>query len=184
MATALATAFYLDIGYSRSEIGLIAKNAGLWCSVVGGLAGGFWLMRFGVHRSLWHFGIVQAVTILGFFWLFLNTNSNWSDFERQTALALVVGAEALGVGLGTTALVAFITQQTNPLYTATQFALFTSLAAIPRTFMNALTGWMVDAVGWGSFFVICFCLALPGMLLLLKIKPIQLLNSDSGKNQT
>jgi PAT family beta-lactamase induction signal transducer AmpG len=82
-----------------------------------------------------------------------------------------VAIEALGVGLGTAAFVAFIAHSTHPLYTATQFALFTSLAAVPRTFANAATGYLVESFGWMAFFLFCFVIAIPGMLLLLKVAP-------------
>ena len=65
MATALATPFYLDMGFTKSDIGLIAKHAGLWPAVIGGLAGGLWMVRLGINRALWLFGVVQVVSILG-----------------------------------------------------------------------------------------------------------------------
>ena len=164
MATALATPFYLDMGFSKTEIGLVAKNAGLWPSVIGGLLGGIWMIKLGINRALWIFGVVQMVAILGFAWLATVGHSlSW--------LAIVIGVEALGVGLGTAAFVAYIAHTTHPLYTATQFALFTSLAAVPRTFANAATGYLVDWLGWVTFFLFCFAVALPGMLLLLKVAP-------------
>jgi PAT family beta-lactamase induction signal transducer AmpG len=164
MATALATPFYLEMGFSKTEIGLVAKNAGLWPSVIGGMLGGIWMMRLGINRALWIFGAVQMIAILGFAWLAMVGHSlPW--------LALVIGLEALGVGLGTAAFVAYIAHTTNPLYTATQFALFTSLAAVPRTFANAATGYLVEYFGWVHFFVLCFVLAIPGMLLLIKVAP-------------
>jgi PAT family beta-lactamase induction signal transducer AmpG len=164
MATALATPFYLDMGFSKTEIGLIAKNAGLWPSVVGGLLGGIWMINLGINRALWIFGVVQMVAILGFAWLAtVGHSALW--------LAMVIGIEALGVGLGTAAFVAFIAHTTHPLYTATQFALFTSLAAVPRTFANAATGYLVEWFGWAAFFLICFAIAVPGMLLLLTVAP-------------
>jgi PAT family beta-lactamase induction signal transducer AmpG len=164
MATALATPFYLDMGFSKTEIGLIAKNAGLWPSVIGGLLGGVWMFKLGINRALWLFGAVQMLAILGFAWLATVGHSLlW--------LAVVIGVEALGVGLGTAAFVAYIAQTTHPLYTATQFALFTSLAAVPRTFANAATGYMVENLGWFKFFIICFVLAIPGMLMLIKVAP-------------
>ena len=86
-------------------------------------------------------------------------------------LGLVIGMEAFSVGLGTAAFTAYIATTTDERYTATQFALFTSLAAVPRTFFNALTGFIVDQTGWFTFFLICFALAIPGMLLLPKIAP-------------
>ncbi len=164
MATALATPFYLDMGFSKTEIGLVAKNAGLWPSVIGGLLGGIWMINLGINRALWIFGVVQMVAILGFAWLATVGHSLlW--------LAIVIGVEALGVGLGTAAFVAFIAHTTHPLYTATQFALFTSLAAVPRTFANAATGYLVGWFGWAAFFLFCFVIAIPGMLLLLKVAP-------------
>jgi len=164
MATALATPFYLDMGFSKTEIGLVAKNAGLWPSVAGGLLGGVWMIKLGINRALWLFGVVQMCAILGFAWLATVGHS-------LPLLAIVIGIEALGVGLGTAAFVAFIAHTTHPNYTATQFALFTSLAAVPRTFANAATGYLVDSLGWMTFFLLCFFIAVPGMLLLLKVAP-------------
>jgi PAT family beta-lactamase induction signal transducer AmpG len=164
MATALATPFYMDMGFTKTEIGLIAKNAGLWPSVIGGMLGGVWMMRVGINRGLWIFGAVQMVAILGFAWL---VNAGHSLFW----LGAVIGLEAFGVGLGTAAFVAFIAQTTNPLYTATQFALFTSLASVPRTVANSATGYLVEYFGWQQFFIFCFIIAIPGMLLLVKVAP-------------
>ncbi|TAN67020.1 MAG: MFS transporter [Methylobacter sp.] len=173
MATALATPFYLDMGFSKTEIGLIAKNAGLWPSVMGGLLGGIWMIRLGINRALWIFGLVQMVAILGFAWLATVGHSLlW--------LAVVIGIEALGVGLGTAAFVAFIAHTTHPLYTATQFALFTSLAAVPRTFANAATGYLVEWFGWVAFFLFCFVIAIPGMLLLFKVAPWSVQDKSGG----
>ena len=165
MATALATPFYLDIGFTKSEIGLIAKNAGLWPSVVGGLLGGLWMVKIGINRALWVFGLVQLVSILGFAWL------AYVHQPDRVLLALVISVEALGVGLGTAAFVAFIARTTDPRYTATQFALFTSLAVVPRSVVNASTGWMVEAMGWFDFYLLCNALALPGMALLWWVAP-------------
>ncbi|MES2180572.1 MAG: AmpG family muropeptide MFS transporter [Pseudomonadota bacterium] len=164
MATALATPFYLDMGFSKTEIGLIAKNAGLWPSVIGGLLGGVWMVKLGINRALWVFGAVQMLAILGFAWLAVAGHNLF-------VLGAAIGIEAFGVGLGTAAFVAYIAHTTHPLYTATQFALFTSLAAVPRTFANATTGYLVDDLGWKNFFIFCFVAAIPGMLLLFKVAP-------------
>jgi MFS transporter, PAT family, beta-lactamase induction signal transducer AmpG len=114
------------------------------------------------------------IAILGFAWLSTVGHS-------LPLLGIVIGIEALGVGLGTAAFVAFIAQTTHPLYTATQFALFTSLAAVPRTFANAATGFLVESLGWRNFFILCFTLAIPGMLLLFIIAPW---NSNKGNVKT
>ncbi|WP_374692390.1 AmpG family muropeptide MFS transporter [Accumulibacter sp.] len=171
LATALSTPFYLDLGYSKTDIGVIAKHAGLWPAVFGGLLGGIWMVRLGINRALWLFGVVQMVTILGFAWLAWRGVQTSIDGVDRAALASVIAAEYLGVGLGTAAFTAFIARATNPAFTATQFALFTSLAAVPRTFINAGAGALVEAVGWFSFFILCFLLAAPGMALLLKVAP-------------
>ncbi|HEY0664963.1 MAG TPA: AmpG family muropeptide MFS transporter [Gallionella sp.] len=171
MCTALATPFYLDMGYTKTQIGLIAKNAGLWPAVIGGLLGGLWMVKIGINRALWLFGVVQVVSIFGFAWLASLGHHAEITAVELAQLGIVIGLEALGVGLGTVAFVAFIARSTHPAYTATQFALFTSLMAVPRTFANAATGWLVEAMGWTVFFLLCAALALPGMLLLLKVAP-------------
>jgi PAT family beta-lactamase induction signal transducer AmpG len=165
MATALATPFYLEMGFSKTDIGIVAKNAGLWASVAGGLLGGLWMVRIGINKGLWLFGVVQVVTILGFAWLATLPGPD------LLSLGIVIAFEALGMGLGTVAYVAYIARATDPRFTATQFALFTSLAAVPRTVVNATTGWIVAQTGWFNFFLLCTLLALPGMALLLRVAP-------------
>ncbi len=165
MATALSTAFYLDLGFTRTEIGLIAKNVGLWASVAGGLIGGAWLVRLGINRGLWIFGALQLFAVFGFAWLA-------KVGPDRVVLAFAIGIEAFAsVGLGTAAFSAFIARTTDPRFTATQFALFTSLAVVPRTFANAGAGYLVEAAGWFDFFLLCGALGLPGLLLLPKVAP-------------
>ncbi|HMM54873.1 MAG TPA: AmpG family muropeptide MFS transporter [Candidatus Desulfobacillus sp.] len=171
MCTALATPFYLEMGYSMSDIGLVAKHAGLWPGVIGVLLGGLWMVRLGINRALWLFGLAQLLAIFGFAWLAAQGPREEIDAAARIALAAVIGSEAFGVGLGTAAFVAFIARATHPAYTATQFALFTSLMAVPRTFVNASTGWLVGLLGWLDFFLLCALLAIPGMLLLLRVAP-------------
>jgi PAT family beta-lactamase induction signal transducer AmpG len=171
MCTALATPFYLDMGFSKTQIGLVAKNAGLWPAVIGGLLGGLWMVKIGINRALWLFGVVQVVSIFGFAWLASVGHHAEITSVELAQLAIVIGLEALGVGLGTVAFVAFIARSTHPAYTATQFALFTSLMAVPRTFANAATGWLVEMMGWTEFYLLCAAFAMPGMALLLKVAP-------------
>jgi PAT family beta-lactamase induction signal transducer AmpG len=171
LCTALATPFYLDMGFAKSEIGLVAKHAGLWPAVIGGLLGGLWMVRLGINCALWLFGLVQLLSIFGFAWLAWLGRNEVVGVVQLTQLALVIGFEALGVGLGTAAFVAFIARATNPLYTATQYALFSSLAAMPRTVINAGAGFLVERMGWFGFFLLCAALAVPGMLLLFKVAP-------------
>ncbi len=164
MATALSTPFYLDLGFTKTEIGTVAKVAALWSSIVGGLLGGLLMVKIGIHRSLWIFGVVQLGSILGFAAL--------SEIGPDLgALFFVVSFEYLGVGLGTAAFVAFIARSTDVRYTATQLALLTSLAGVPRTFANATTGFIVEAVGYTQFFLFCTALAIPGLILLRWVAP-------------
>ena len=167
MATALVTPFYIDLNFSMTEIGIIAKNAGLWASVIGGFLGGIWMIKIGINKALWIFGFLQLVTIIPFIILSMVGHN-------LILLGITVGLESFAMGLGTTALIAFISKQTDPRYTATQFALFTSLASIPRSITNASTGFVVESLGWTNFFYLCFMLAIPGMLLLLKVAPYKL----------
>lgn len=197
MATALASPFYLDMGFSPKDIGLIAKNAGLWPMIIFGILGGIWMLKLGINKALWLFGVVQIVTILGFVWLAANGPFAYSSaafcqqgawlngtvslpvffqagvigLPQQLMLAGVIAAEAIGIGLGTAAFVAFIARETHPAYTATQFALLSALSAVPRTFVNASTGYLINALGYTQFFWVCFLLAIPGMLLLFKAAP-------------
>lgn len=170
LAAALATPFYLDMGFTMTEIGVVAKNASLWPMVIGGILGGLWMLRLGINRALWIFGIAQVVSTAGFVWLAWMGPAE-ADAARLAALAVVITFESLGAGLGTAAFVAFIARTTHPAYTATQFALFTSLMAVPRTFVNATSGWLVENIGWVDFFSLCVLIAIPGMLLLLKVAP-------------
>lgn len=164
MATALSTPFYMDIGFSKSEIGLVAKHAALWPMIIGGLAGGILMLKIGINRALWLFGMVQMVTILGFAVLA-------ETGHDLVVLAVVIALEYLGVGLGTAAFVAFIAKTTSPLYAATQMALLTAFAALPRTIASTFSGILVEQMGWTTFYLFCTALAIPGMLLLLKVAP-------------
>ena len=164
MATALQTPFFIDVGFTLTQIGSIAKSASLTAAIVGGLVGGLIMVKVSINRALWLFGVVQIASILGFALLSEIGANPWM-------LALAVAFEYLGVGLGTAALTAFIARSTNKAFAATQFALFTALAATPRTLANAVTGVIVENIGWTNFFLLCTALAVPGMLLLFKVAP-------------
>ncbi len=164
LATALSTPFYLDLGFTKTQIGLVAKNAALWPAVIGGLIGGILMLRIGINRALWLFGAVQILSILGFVILAKAGAVVW-------VLAAVISVEYLGAGLGTAAFLAFIAKNASKSHTATQLALLTAVTAIPRTFANATTGYIVEAVGWEDFFYICTLCAIPGMLVLFKVAP-------------
>ena len=164
MATALQSPFYIDVGFSLTQIGTIAKFASLVAAIFGGLVGGVFMIKLGINRALWLFGIVQVVSILGFAVLSEVGANPW-------VLGVTVSLEYLGVGLGTAAFVAFIARSTNPKFAATQFALLTAVASLPRILASSVTGVIVEQVGWTNFFLLCTALAVPGMLLLFKVAP-------------
>ena len=174
MATALATPYYLDMGYTTTEIGIVAKNAGLWPAVIGGFLGGLLMVRIGINKCLWIFGVIQIASIFGFM-ILSEANGDLvgtPGFEPSLwLLAIVIAFEYLGVGLGTAAFLAFIARTTSKLHTATQLALFTALTSLPRTFANASTGYLVEGMGWTNFYLLCAVLAIPGMLLLFVVAP-------------
>ena len=164
MASAMTTPFYLDIGFSKSEIGAVVKLFGFWATIAGGLAGGLMMIRLGINRSLWVFGFLQSISTAGFALL---ANVGYSI----PLLSSVIAFENLSSGMGTAAYAAFMASITNKKFTATQYALLTSLMGIPRVLASAPTGFLAKNVGWETFFIFCTLIAIPGMLLLLKFAP-------------
>ena len=181
MATALSTPFYLDLGFSKTVIGSLVKLVSFWAMLAGSLVGGAAIYKIGINRALWLFGFMQMVAILGFA-LLAEVGAD------KLLLALVIGTEYLGVGLGTAALVAFMAKSTNKNFTATQFALFSSLISLPRSLANASSGFLIEGIkntdglyfevfgawrglGYTNFFVFCTFCAIPGMILLMWVAP-------------
>ncbi len=161
MAAALATPFYMDIGFSKAEIGAVVKLAGFWATLAGSFIGGLAMLRLGIHKSLWLFGLLQMVSTAGFALLARLGHS-------LPVLAGVVSFENLSAGMGTAAFVAFMAALTNKRFTATQYALLTSLMGVPRVVISAVTGYLAAAFGWFGFFLFCTIIALPGLALLLR----------------
>jgi len=166
MAGAMTMPFYMEIGFTKTQIANIAKLFGFWATIIGGLTGGIMMLKLGINKALWIFGVLQAVSTFGFSLLTL-TGVN------TMALAGVITFENLTGGMGTVAYMAFMASLTNKKFTATQYALLSSLMGVPRVFAAAPTGFLVEAVGWWNFFMICTLIAIPGMLLLLKFAPFR-----------
>ena len=164
MAVALETPFFIDQGFSLTEIGSVKKLSALWASIAGSIVGGVVMLKLSINRALWLFGVVQILSILGYAALALTG-------DDLLMLFVAVSFEYFGVGLGTVGLTAFIARQTSLKFAATQFALLSSLTAVPRTLANASTGFIIEAMGYFHFYLLCFALALPGMLLLLWVAP-------------
>jgi len=164
MASAITTPFYLDIGFSKTEIGTVVKLFGTGATLGGAFLGGIILLWLGINRSLWIFGVLQALSTACFALL---ARIGYS----VSTLSGVIAFENLSSGMGTAAFVAFMASITNKKFTATQYALLTSLIGIPRALASSVTGFMAKHVGWEGFFVACTLVAIPGMLLLLKFAP-------------
>jgi len=164
MASAITTPFYLEIGFSKTEIGTVVKLFGTAATMTGALLGGLTLLKLGINRGLWIFGILQALSTAGFA-ILARIGYN------ITMLSGVIAFENLSSGMGTAAFVAFMASITNKKFTATQYALLTSLMGLPRALASSVTGLAAKNIGWEGFFIGCTLIAIPGMLLLPKFAP-------------
>ncbi len=163
----MSTPFLLPktgLGFSQTDIGTIQGGMGLLATIVGTLAGGAILSKIGINRSLWVFGALQAVSNLAYFVL-AQVGKNYS------MLVLTINIENFCGGLGTAAFVAFLMSLCNPRFSATQYALLSSLMAVSRDILVAPAGTLAKATGWPMFFLISIVAALPGLLLLPVFAP-------------
>jgi MFS transporter, PAT family, beta-lactamase induction signal transducer AmpG len=162
MAANMTTPFILAIGYSKTDIGTVAKTFGMIATIAGGIFGGTLMLRMNMKVSLIFFGILQAVSTLGF--------SILAHLPVSfTSLASVIAFENLASGMGTAAYAAYMASLTNKQFTATQYALLTALMGIPRVILASPTGWMAEVMGWDMFFIFCTVVAAPGLLLLIPV---------------
>lgn len=159
LAGNMLSKFYRDMLFSPEEIGLIAKSMGPVSVVLGALTGGALIIRLGIYRSLFIFGILQALSTLSFIVLA-------QAGHHIPTFAGVIFFEDFTAGMGSSAFLAFMAILTNRAFTATQFALLTSLMTVPRTILSSQTGHMVDFFGWQGFFLFCAVAAVPGLMLL------------------
>ncbi len=164
MASAITIPFYMDIGFTKTEIGAVVKVFGTWAIIFGAIIGGTTIVKLGINRSLWVFGFLQAISTAGFAMLARIGHS-------VLALSGVIAFENFSMGMGTAAFLAFMASITDKRFTATQYALLSSLMAVPRVIISAPTGYLAKIMGWESFFILCTLIAIPGMLLLFKFAP-------------
>jgi PAT family beta-lactamase induction signal transducer AmpG len=162
MAANMTTPFMLKIGYTKTDIAYVAKSFGLIATIVGGILGGTLMLKMNIRLALVLFGVLQAVSTLGFALLARLPVS-------FGALSFVIGFENLAAGLGMAAFGAYMLALTNKKFTATQYALLSSLMGIPRVILPAPTGWMAENMGWVGLFIACTLMAIPGLLLLIPI---------------
>jgi len=156
----MANPFYLDMGYSKIEIANITKLFGFFMTIFGAFVGGLLVIKWGVGRCLLIGAVAVATTNLFFAQLALlaNPDLNW--------LAVTVSLDNLSGGFATTAFIAYLSGLTNKAYTATQYALFSSLMTLPGKFMSGFSGFVVDSYGYFTFFLSAAALGLPAILLI------------------
>ncbi|MBD0334646.1 MAG: AmpG family muropeptide MFS transporter [Cyanobacteria bacterium Co-bin13] len=155
----MVTPFLLSMNFTQTDIGAIRGGMGLFATIVGTLVGGALLSRIGINRSLWVFGILQAVSNLAYFVL-AQVGQNYP------LMVLSINIENFCAGLGTAAFVAFLMSLCNASFSATQYALLSSLMAVSRDILAAPAGQIAQATGWPLFFLLTLVTALPGLLLL------------------
>lgn len=151
-------------GFSLTEVGAFNKGFGLLATIVGGLAGGVMMIRMRLFPALLVFGILQAVTNLGFMLLAISG-------KDYTLMVIVVGLENLCGGMGTIAYVALLMALCDRRFSATQYALLSALSAVGRVYVGPSAGYMIAALGWTQFFLATFVIALPGLALLVWMRP-------------
>lgn len=173
-AGSLSTAFLIrGVGFSATEVGAVNKALGLAATIVGVLAGGAWLARAPLWSALMTFGVLQAVSNLGYWVLAVSPKS-------LPLMAGAIGLENLCGGLGTAAFVAFLMALTDTRFSAAQFALLSALAAVGRVYVGPTAGVLVETTGWPTFFVISVFTALPALWMLMRLRgPITALDRPS-----
>lgn len=166
MGSEMMSPFMVDLGVSKTQYAAIVKLFGMAALIGGGLIGGLMVFRLGIIRSLWIFGILQMISTAGFTVLALVG-------YNTVILTAVIAFETVSSGLGQTAYVAFMASMTNKRFTATQYALLTSLMGVPRVVAGSTTGILAEWMGWEAFYVLCTVIAIPGLLLIRRIAKME-----------
>jgi PAT family beta-lactamase induction signal transducer AmpG len=156
----MANPFYLDVGYTLKEIAAVAKGYGVVMSIIGTVLGGVAVARLGSVRSL----AIGSILVISSNLLFMLLA--WQDDPGIAGLAMVVSADNLAMGVAGTALIAFLSSLTSASYTATQYALFSSMYALPGKLLMGTSGFVVDAIGYPWFFVYTSLLGVPALAML------------------
>jgi MFS transporter, PAT family, beta-lactamase induction signal transducer AmpG len=178
LAATMSNPLYVSLGFTKIEVANIGKAYGFIANLAGLAAGGVVVLRLGVLRALLVCGVLQMLSNL------MYVLQAWVGHDLPT-LALTIGVENLTGGMGSAAFVAYLSGLCNISFTATQYALLTSLAAIGRTTLSASGGALADALGWSPFFVLATAACLPGLALLAWIMRLELaLPPDCGRALT
>lgn len=163
MAGSMTTPFILKMGFTKTELAAVVKTFGILATIAGGLVDGVILIRLGLCKGLLIFGILQAVSTLSF-------SALASLGAYSSALAATIAFENLTGGMGTAAFTAFMASLCNKKFTATQYALLSSLMGIPRVIVAAPTGFLAERLGWVQFFIFCTLAAIPGLAFLFRYR--------------
>lgn len=168
MANRMLMPFLKSVGFEKLDLANIAKTYGIIASILGVLAGGWFVRRLGTIRALWVGGLLQAASNLVFVWQSRVGPDPW-------ALVVTISVENLSGGLGTAAFVAYLSMLCDRRYTATQYALLTAASSIMLTLIGGQSGVLAEALGWSHYFMITALFALPGLFLLawLSLRPQQ-----------
>jgi PAT family beta-lactamase induction signal transducer AmpG len=164
LVAVMGTPFLIQTGYTQTEIGVIRGGAGLIATIVGVIAGGAVLAKIGINKSLWGVAVLQALSNLGYYALAVMD-------ENRTWLLGVIIVENFIAGLATAAMLAFMMMMCNKRFSATQFALLSSLVAASRDILTAPSGGIADATGWPTFFLVTIAAGIPALLMLPLIAP-------------
>jgi len=162
LAGVMSAPFYVDLGFTKSEIATVTKLFGLWATIVGGLLGGLLVGRVGVLRGLMIGGVLQMVSNLGYVAL------AWTGHDL-TMLAVTVAVDNACGGVATAAFVAYLSGLCNAAYTATQYALLSSFYKLGGDLFGASSGWLADRMDWVSFFLLSMAGSLPALVLLARL---------------
>lgn len=161
VAMAITTPFMMDLGFTKTDVGAVMKTFGLAATIIGTLMGGAFMTKLGIKKALWTFGIIQGISGASFM-LLAHIGKSYP------AMVLAVSVENICSGLATAAFSAFMMSLCNKKYTATQFALISSVMAVTRTIVAAPTGYLQKAVGWETYFLVSILIAIPGLMMLLR----------------
>jgi PAT family beta-lactamase induction signal transducer AmpG len=198
-AGSLTTPFLIKgMGFAQAEIGVVNKVIGIWLTIFGAILGGIMMVKLGLYRSLMLFGILQMLSNLGFWLVAVLGQDAWGSavmpafdivivsLKEPTKvdwlLVSAIGFENITGGMGTAAFVALLMALCNQQFTATQYALLSAFSAVGRVWVGPMSGVLATSLGWPMFFVFSTLTAIPGLIMLLKLRPvIAALEAPSGE---
>jgi len=174
LTQALTRPFLIDMGYNADQRGIALATVGATATIVGAFLGGWVTTLVGLGHALWIFGFLQLFSNIGYYLLSLLPEPNpWAMFSAT-------GFELLTGGMGTGAFSVLLLRVTEKRFSATQYALFSSLFALPRVVAGPIAGFAVDAVGWSTFFLSTLVIGVPGLVMLGRFVPIGVRDPDFG----